>query len=143
MVISSHILKQELPIANDDGFIYGHHTLQIIGEQQLNNKISLIGYDLILFYLQLIVYAIQYSSKREKSTSKAEFLNINDDGYQGETLAIRIPLINVINIPLVSIEELKSEQELNDESNGTRFNSQIDTLLNGDTIPYGSIDNNL
>lgn len=145
VVIISNILSvilhltRELPIPDDNGFIYGHHTLQVIGQQQLSNKYYLLLLDILVFYLQLALFTSQYTSKKHK-TIRSSLVESEYDGFQGETIALKIPLISAMHLPFPSIEELKlEEEEMENETNNNNDNE--DSLMVGQPA-YGSISNN-
>lgn len=134
-------LTRELPIPEDDGFLYGHHTLQVIGQTQLPNKYYFVLLDLVVFYMQLALFTSQYSLKKHK-TIRSSLVETEYDGYQGETIALKIPLISALNLPFPSVKELKLEEEASQNRN-QQPNDEVGDSLLAEQIVYGSISNDL
>ncbi|CCH43604.1 hypothetical protein BN7_3157 [Wickerhamomyces ciferrii] len=127
-------LTRELPIPNEDGYLYGHHFLQTIGQQQLPSKYWFIPLDLLVFYMQVALFTSQYSTRKNK-TIKSTHVENEHDGFQGETIALKIPIISALHMPFPSVEVLKTEEEeMNNSENATNNGN----LLASQAI-YGSI----
>lgn len=150
-------LTRELPIPDSNKFLYGHHTLQAIGQTQLTNKYYFIPLDLLIFYLQIALFTSQYSSKKHK-TIRSSLVDTEFDGLQGETIALKIPIISALHLPFPSIEELKQEEETatsrqqrsgggggnnNNNDNDNNGNDDNDEGLLASQAIYGSINSNL
>ncbi|KAH3687878.1 hypothetical protein WICPIJ_001171 [Wickerhamomyces pijperi] len=136
-------LTTPLPKPNDDGFIYGHHTLQAIGQYQLSSKYWLLCYDLMIFFLQLTVFATQYSDKKSLHT-KCTIRN-SYDGFQGGINIIKIPVVGALKMKRATFEELKEDERMADQNN-QRFTRQLESLINSNDgeletegTGYGSI----
>lgn len=135
-------LTRDLPLPEDDGFLYGHHTLQVIGQTQLPNKYYFLLLDLLVFYMQLALFTSQYSSKKHKNI-RSSLMEAEYDGYQGKTTALKIPIISALNLPFPSVEELKLEEEEESQTRHQQQNQEVDDNLLAEQIVYGSISNEL
>lgn len=134
-------LTRDLPIPDANGFLYGHHTLQVIGQYQIPNKYYLIILDMVVFYLQLALFTSQYTSKKHR-TIRSSLVGSEYDGFQGETIALKIPIISALHLPFPSVEELKLEEEaMENRPNETNDVNDDDGLLASQAV-YGSTNDN-
>lgn len=132
----------DIPIPENDGFIFGHNTLQAIGQKQFTQKRWIFAYDIVLIYLQLLVFTTQYSLKKDEQLGYSSTIDQEYDGLQGRTVALRLPFLSVLKLKFVGLETLKAEDERDREESG-RLESQIDSLVDHETQRYGSVGDDL
>jgi hypothetical protein len=104
-------VSRALPKPESDGFVYGHHIIQIIGQKQLSNKYWLLGLDIALFYTQILRYSVTFSTKRDYKTAEATAIDQEYDGSQGRTICARIDLLNSLRPHWRTVHELHTVEE--------------------------------
>lgn len=81
----------DLPKNTLNGFLIGEWSLQLIGERPPTSKWILVAYDMVVFILQVVLFA---SSNAENGSENEALVQDEYDGLQGDVVVARI-LLNV------------------------------------------------
>lgn len=127
--------SRDIPSPDTSGFIYGHHSVQVIGQRQITSKTYLYILDFIIFLVQTIMYAITFHSHSGEVDSKT--IAMDYDGSGGNAVVLHINLLNSILNEHMSIESLQHADEVDSE----RLQRFRESLLGVDNAIYGSMDN--
>lgn len=133
-----HYLR-DIPPPEANGFVYGHYSVQVIGEKQITDKTWLYILDVVIFFSQMLIYGSLFHVNEIQSNSSDR----EHDGTLGNTVAMRINLINSINAKFVTISELL-RADAADNERVQRFGEAIrgpgGLLDDGSTVEYGATD---
>lgn len=116
-----HFLR-DIPVPDSSGYIYGHHTVEVIGEQQIESRSLLYVLDLVIFGIQSLIYSARFYSRT--LYIDAETVVEQYDGSQGNCTAARIDYTSALLPQWITLAELL-RNDSNDAQRLQRFRSSI------------------
>lgn len=132
-------INRDLPKPNDDGYIYGHHVIQIIGEKQLPSKYLLLLFDVLLLYIQMLNFSSVYKTRKDYKTIESSAIDQEFDGLQGRTICVRSDFLKSFKPRWLSINELHEIQQQEEREDENQDTNALARLLGSSLEDYGTI----